>query len=333
MANDTNTEPQGHETSESMKMRIEQKQAELAQAKVAKRGQPLQEGKTPKVEDVKEPVKTEIAEPEKAQSEGVKTEPESVDLKDWAKKKWPQLKDVKFDSETSVLEALRKSEIEFHRKRQEKLKEQAQNAPPVAPVAPQPYQPPYYQPQAYQPPPVPQNQQMLENIGRQYNMAPEDVERLLKFNRDQFEIMQRNYDQQIQQKFKAIQQETQKNTVFQELSSDPAFRNPEVLNEWHRTVEEMQDRDPQSFEDPSSYRRAYDETLKNIGRRYLQGVNKGASKSDIFSPPSNPPRPTGLSGEGALENENELSMAQFEKLDPDEQRKVLVRMGRVQPKY
>jgi len=330
MANETTTEPQGHETSVDLKMRIEKKQAELAEAKSAKRGRPLQEGKTPKIDEVSEPVKTKAAQPSKeAQPQEEKTDSKnSVDLQDWAK-----AKGVDWTSDTSVLEALRKSDIEFHRKREEKLKALAQNAPSVAPVAPSPYQPPYYQPTGYQPPPIQPNQVMLDNIARQYNMTPEDVERLLKFNRDQFEIMQRNYDQQIQRRFAEIQRDTNKNSIFQELSSDPIFRNPEVLNEWHRTVEEMQDRDPQSFEDPSNYRRAYDETLKNIGRRYLQGNNTRSSKSDIFASPTNPPRPTGTSGEGTMPNDSEMVPINYDRLSVEEQRAYLSKLGRVQSKY
>ena len=319
MAEIQKSEPQGHETSSDLKMRIEQMQDAKAKAEAASKKANVQN----------EPVKTKEPQAQPGPEPKGKTAPPqpSVDLQEWAK-----AKGIDWTSDASVLEALRKSDQEFHKRREEKLKATGQNASQGYQQPPQPtYQPPQ---SGYQAPQVPQlPQQTLVEIGRQYNMAPEDVERLLKFNRDQFEIMQRGYDQRVRQEIDAMKRDNSKNSVFVELSSDPIFRRPEVLQEWHRTVEEMQDGNPHMFEDPNDYRQAYDRALANIARRNLQANVSTGSKSNIFAPPTNPPRPIGTGGEGAMQNESELTSDQFKKLDVDEKRRMLDRMGLVESKY
>lgn len=272
---------------------------------------------TPKAESKPDPV-TPAAETATAPKE-------SGDFKEWAKKKG-----IDWTTDDSVLSALHKSDQEFHRKQAERKaqEKQVQQQPPYTPPSYAPPAPNYgYQP-AYQ---IPQRQ-LVENIARQYNMTPEDVERLAAFNRDFFETAMKTERERQAQDMDSIRVENQKNSVFRELSSDPVFRKPEVAIEYHRVLEEMQDQDPHSFEkDPNAYRRAFDRTLQNIARRNLEGrpLQEGNPLNALpMTPPLTPPRSLGQgSGGGAYENENGIDAAQFGKLSVDEKRKVLERAG------
>lgn len=266
---------------------------------------------------------------EKETAEGSMTQ-KSVDFKDWAKKKG-----IDWTTDDSVLSALHKSDQEFHKKQAERKAQDRQNQQSVPP--PPSYAPPApnygYQP-AYQP--IPQRQ-LVENIARQYNMLPEDVERLAAFNRDFFETAMKTERERQAKDMESIRVENQKNSVFRELSSDPVFRRPEVAMEYHRVLDEMQDQDPHSFEqDPNAYRRAFDRTLQNIARRNLEGqpLQEGVSPNAYpITPPLNPPRTLGQSsGGGAYENENAIDLAQFAPLPLEDKRKLLERAG-LRPAY
>lgn len=255
----------------------------------------------------------------------------SVDLKEWAKKKG-----IDWTTEDSVLSALRKSDEAFHKRQQEKKSRESQ--PPAPNYAPQQpaYQQPYGYQQAYVPQP-PNSRQIVENVARQYNMLPEDVERLAAFNRDFFETAMASERQRQAKEMEAIRVENQKNSVFRELSSDPAFRNPEVAVEFHNVLDVMQEQEPESFErDPSAYKRAYDKAMANIGRRYLEGRPLQEGVPPTATPvnlPTKPPRQLGTgSGGGSLENENGIDPKEFAKLPLEEKAKFLAKMG-LKPAY
>jgi hypothetical protein len=254
--------------------------------------------------------------PEKAAEK--KTD-KAVDLQEWAKKKG-----IDWTTEETVLSALHKSDQAFHAKRQvEKAKEQERGYAPPAPS----YQPP----PTYAPSPQP-NQKVIENIARSYNMLPEDVVRLMEFNRDFFETAMRaereRQKQEWEQKWGPIELETKKNSVFRELSSDPVFRNSDVQVEYHKVLDELQNADPQSFErDPSMYKRAFDMALSNIARRNLEGrkLQEGVPPNAL---PVNPPPPLGEgSGGGSEENESGIDPTQFAKLSLEEKRRMLEKSG------
>lgn len=248
-----------------------------------------------------------------------------VDLKDWARKKG-----IDWTTEDSVLAALRKSDEAFHKRQQERKTKEPANQPGYTPP-PYTNQPsPYQAPNPYYPPQPPQNNRaMLSNLGRIYNMPEEDVERLLAFNRDFFQAASESERQKFNKEMEDIKRENRKNSVFRELSSDPAFRRPEVAVEYSKVLEEMQNSDPQSFEvDPNAYLRAYDKTLINIARRNLEGQPLQEGIPPIARPPLTPPRPLGqASGGGALENENGIDVKAFAKASVEEKARILESMG------
>lgn len=272
--------------------------------------------------------KTEPAQPP-AQPASERAAAESVELKEWAKKKG-----INWETEESVLSELRKRDQEFHRKQAERKAREATERPPVAPAwtPPPAYQPNFQgNPGVYAPPPP---RAVIENLARQYQMTPEDVERLATFNRDFFEAMMGRERQRQAQELETLKNENMKNSIFRELSADPVFRRPEMALEFHNVLEEMQEIDPRSFEqDPSAYRRAYDKALANIGRRNLEG-NMAMNGLQTSQLPTMPPRALGTgSGGGREEREDAISANEFARLPVDEQKKVLEKMGLVQSKY
>jgi len=276
----------------------------------------------------KEPAKVEVKpEPQKEAAKRVESPTtEEVDFKEWAKKKG-----IDWTTDETVISALRKSDQAFHEKRAKE--KQAEQALPPYVAPPPPYQsPPYgYQPPAYQPPF--NNRVLLENLARQYNMPPEDVERLMNFNKDYFEAATRGEREKTRAELETIKLENQKNSVFRELSSDPIFRKPEIAIEFHRVLEEMQSRDPQSFEqDPRAYIEAYKQAQLNVFRRNLEGQPLQEGVPPIPRPPLTPPKPLGQgSGGGAYENENAIDPVAFAKLSRNDKAAILEKMGLKQP--
>jgi len=247
-------------------------------------------------------------------------------LKEWAKKKG-----IDWTTEESVLSALRKSDQAFHEKRQKEKQQEPANQPGYAQPAYVPRQPAYQPPPApapYYAPPVNDNRTMIENIARSYNVTAEDAEKLLPMMKDFYEAATVKDRQFFEQKFAVVERENRKNSVFRELASDPAFRNPEVAVEYHKTLEEMQSHDPRAFEeDPNQYMRAYDKTLANIARRNLTGRTLQEGVPPIATPPTNPPRRlNGASGGGSTENDS-MTPQQFAKLPLHEKTAYLESIG------
>jgi len=260
------------------------------------------------------------------------TQGNDVVLKDWAKKKG-----INWNTSDDVLAELRKKDQEFHRQQAEKRASGGANGQPVYPQPPAAPAYPVGVPQPPAPPPfVPGSlpTAVIQNLARQYNMSPEDVERLMNFNRDFFAVSIQGYEAKVQERFESMRKENEKNTVFRELSSDPLFRRLDVAQEFHNVLDQMQSADPHSFEqDPAQYRRAYDKALQNIGRRSLEGnqLVEGVSPTPRPAyPPNTPPRPLGTgSGGGYAENEGSIGEEFFKLTTPEAKRAYLEKMGLV----
>lgn len=266
-------------------------------------------------------------EPPAAKGVEVAKASQDAELQEWAKKKG-----ISWTTESDVLAALRKSDQLFHEKQAREKRESATNGTPPA------YQPPVYVPPTYQPPaPVQQMDRVIvANLARQYNMLPEDFERLMALNKDFYEASMARERANFQRELEAIKKDNEKNTVFRELSADPIFRRSDVGEEYHKVLEEMQASDPHSFDNPSAYKVAYDRALINMQRRNLEGrpLQEGVSPTPLpVSLPNTPPRPLGNgSGGGAQENENGIDPAAFAKLSLEEKRAMLSRVG-LRPAY
>lgn len=292
----------------------------------------------PKTESKPEPtaVRPEsAAEKEAAQQKS----DESAALQEWKKKKG-----ITWDAPDSVLADMRRKDQEYHAKRQKDLELERQRNPYATPTYPYP-QPPVppvpnygYQPNGLQPPtgyppysPSVNPRQVVESLARDFNLPADDVERLARFNHAQFQAMIAEQQRQWQQKMTEFERENQKNAVFRDLSSDPTFRRLDVAREYHNVLDQLQESDPESFEqDPTVYRRAYDRALANIGRRYLEGnwSSESVQNQNGFTPPTNPPKPIGNGSAGGFyENENAIDAKAFADLPLEEKKKVLDRMG------
>ena len=312
-------EIKGHSSAADMKMKIEQLAAKNEEAKKASLpGKPLQEGVSPRADlidskTVEANEKAKSAQALAPQANSVTTQTvNGVDLQEWAKKKG-----INWTTDEDVIAALRKSDEEFHKKRQEKLREQgAQYANPVPQYTPPPN---YSVPQNYANDP----KRITETLARQYNIPVEDIERLSMFNRDMFNAMMQQERMRYQSEMESIRRDTAKNAIFQELSSDPLLKRPEINYEFHKVLEEMQETDPNSFnEDPSKYKYAYEKALANYTRRNLQG-NNGSD----FVPPTTPP-PTKQQGSNESQPENELpGVKEYAKLSLDDKKRILNKIG------
>jgi len=328
-----NITPQSSDTAADLKMKIEKMQAQRSDAK-GSTGKPLVYEKVPNSSGPSQEVKANKTKVEGAVPQAIpspekrdtKTESpkQSVDLQNWAKSKG-----IDWTSDTSVLEALRKSDMEFHRKRQVEKSKDVSNM--SAPAYQQSFQPPAQVPN----PPISLPRQAIGQIARSYNLAPEDAERLIAFNNDFMEAKLNQERARLQKEFDELKKSNAKNDIFRELSSDPAFKNPQVIHEYYRTIEELQERDPRAFdEDPSVYKRAYDQVLINYARRNLQGETLSFERNEnSFLPPSTPPRSIGKGGTGEMHRESELSSEDFSRLSVEEQKTILSRMGLISSKY
>lgn len=256
---------------------------------------------------------------------------ESVELQEWKKKKG-----IAWDTPDSVALELRKLDQEFHRKKVEE-KRRVDERPPVAPswtpppVYPNTYPSYGYQAPAYPAPPM--NRQVVENLARQYNVPPDDFERIVQIQRDLTAAMLDQERKRYTEEMESVKRENIKNSEFRELAADPVFRKPEVAMEFHRVLESMQESDPDSFsQDPRAYRKVYDQALINLARRNLEGSFESTTQD--FQLPKNPPKPLGQgSGGGRETNENGITQAEYNGLSVEEKRKLLDRMGLVQSKY
>lgn len=308
------------------------------QIEEAKKTQKIEEGKKslkdsglPLTGQVANEINATLSTPEETTKTESKPDPEKpaaekdVDLQAWAKKRG-----IDWTTEESVLSALRKSDQEFHKRQAERKAREMEANPPYRPPSYQPPTQPYpFQVYPFQSAP-PSSKEVVENIAKQYNMLPEDVERLAAFNRDFFEVASRVEREKLQHEMESIRLENQKNSVFRELSSDPAFRHPEVGREFTQVLDVMQNSDPKAFENPSAYRRAFEIALSNIARRNLEGrtLEEGTPPTPRMTPPLIPPRSLGtLSGGGAGEKEEGIDPKEFARLPLEEKRKVLEKAG------
>lgn len=316
MTNEQNVE--GKVTAADIKRQISEAKKQIEESGMPITGQLANEinasqESTPNVIEPKQDVKPE---PAKAAEKVESLTSEELGALDWAKKKG-----VAWTTDPKVLLALHKSDQDFHKWR-------ADNKGAEIP-RPQVYQPAYNPPPpAYVPPPV-QNRQMLENLARDYNMPAEDVERLLKFNKDFYEAASRQDRERQAAEFETIKKEQQKQSVLRELSSDSILKNPAVVAEFQRLVQERQSIDPTSFErDPNEYLNARDKALNTIARRNLEGQPLQEGIPPTARMPSTPPRQIGQgNGGGSLEDERGIDPNQFSKLSLAEKSALLSKMG------
>lgn len=309
--------PNKGETAEQFKGRIEEKQRELkreenARAAAAPKPAPAAAPQvTPPVSQDERPAKPQVA-------PAVATGNPEVD--EWLGKKG-------FKSPEDVAVSLRELEREFHRDRQD-----ARDKAPVAPVPPA--QPPVAPviPWGYPYPPAPPRPDPAA-MAEEYNMAPEDFQRVAKLASDMAEaIVNRRLGTIVPGLHSRVQNVERESTLQRDLVSlmaDPYFKHPQVAYEMHRVIQE----NPAIFEkQPLPYRYAFDEALKRVARANLGGSNQQIEKADKDKPTAKPPITAGGNGTGSGESTStgvEIDTKAFAALSREEKKAYLKSVGAI----
>lgn len=327
-------EPQAGESAEQFKLRIEKKQAEAAaSAKATPPAAPANGQSHAGIDPKLEPKNAAQPAPEKTETPQAPNAPAKTDVPgsqgsdpiDWARKKG-------LKSEADIARSLRAMEDEFHKRNQNGRQGwPAPGAPQPVPPAPNyPSQPPMATPR-YSPPPAsyqpPQYQNPVvakQQLAQRYNLAPEDLDRVLPLVADVTEARIAQRDQQWAEKLSTIEKENARNSEFRELMADPVFKDPQVQMEVHRVFEE----NPTVFESESApYKWAYNQALGRIARRNLQGATGSTENPNApLTPPTRPPSIGTGSGSGIPEP-GTLTPQAFADLPLEDKQKLLTRMG------
>lgn len=256
-------------------------------------------------------------EPAPESSAGVVPGPEGKDKPDW--KKWIEKKG--FKSTEDMVRSMRELERELHRRGTGNGANASQPAQPEPPMQPRP---------SY-PAPSPS----IEELAKRYNLDPEDFQKVAPLAADiaANQVAQRLAP--VMAEMTRLNREVARGTELQGLKEDPAFSDPRVQFEMHQILEAT----PSILQnEPAPYRYAFNEALRSLGRRILEGSIEVGPQTPIVSGhtgmPTAPPRTAGGGGSGApasggVQTPGRISMDSFNRLPAAEQRKILEQMGRV----
>lgn len=310
-------------TAAQIKEQIEAKQRELkvnAPAKpVVSAPEPVPTVESATPEHALDPiVPNKSPEPAPESSAGAVPGPTGNDKPDW--KKWIEKKG--FKSTEDMVRSMRQLEGELTRTRQGNG---VQPQPPAQPEPPyQPRQPQYN-------PPAPN----IEELAKRYNMDPADLERVAPLAAD---IAANHVSRELsplRAELHQLRRENARTHELQGLKEDPAFADPRVQFEMHQILES----NPSILQnEPAPWRFAFNEALRTMGRRILEGSYDPGTQvppvSGLPGLPTAPPRTAGGSGSGSsapsgIQPTGRISQDAFNRLPAAEQRKILVGMGLV----
>lgn len=260
------------------------------------------------------------AEPAPESSAGAVPGPSGDDKPDW--KKWIEKKG--FKSTEDMVRSMRELERELHRRGQ------GQGATPLPAIpgpsnTPRPYYPP-------QPPP----NESVEQLAKRYNLDPEDFQKVAPLAADIASAQVGQRIAPLMAELNRLNREVARNAELQSLKEDPAFENPRVQFEMHRILES----NPSIIQnEPAPWRYAFNEALRTMGRRILDGSIEPITESKPVSGSvpyaMTPPRtagggsaPTASQGIGIKPPER-MSAEAFKRLPAAEQRKVLEKLKAV----
>jgi hypothetical protein len=206
------------------------------------------------------PEATPSDEPSVTQTQSTPEKPTQDDPMEWAKKKG-------LKTPEDIVRALQQKEQEFHKRNQAGHPgyqdiEGAQPPPPQPQWRPQPVYPqqPNY---GYQPQP----QFDARRLASQYDLQPEDFEKVARVSADMTRAGLEQLQTQFNQKLEAIERHNSRQNELMSLMQDPAFRDETVQREMHSVL----DADPAIFQrerNPNVY--AYRMALGNLYRKQLQ---------------------------------------------------------------
>lgn len=197
------------------------------------------------------------------------------------------------------------------------------------------YPAPAYAPPApsYRPQP-----QMVEDLAKQYNMDPEDLQRVAPLAADIAANAIRHQVQPLMKEVTRLNKQVARDAEIKGLESDPAYHNPDVQIEMYKVLEE----DPSIFQnEPAPYRYAFNEALGSIGRRILEGKSQPSKALETKVPESGgeiskkPPvmaRGSGPGGGGKSGKlaPTQLSRRDFASLPLAEKKRLLKEAGAIQ---
>jgi len=303
-------------TAEQLLEQIKEKQRELNASKADKPAdvapEPVASTEPVTPASAPEPVDTnKPAEPAPESSVGGVPGPAGKDKPEW--KSWIEKKG--FKSTEDMVRSMRELERELHRRGK------------AAPEEPQYVPPPPVSRPSYVPPATPN----IEELAKRYNLDPSDFERVAPLAAD---IAASQVGQQmapLRAELNRLNRELARTSELQGLKDDPAFSDPRVQFEMHQILETT----PSILQnEPAPYRFAFNEALRSMGRRILEGsMDPGPGPTVVGSPrvPVTPPRTAGSGGSvpasGGIQQPVRISQRDFDRLPAAEQRKILDKMG------
>lgn len=168
--------------------------------------------------------------------------------------------------------------IQSYRELERKLGERKPEPPPVAPIAPAYGYPPYQ--------PIPQPNTRIHEIARQYGFVPEDVERMAPFVSDMAKVIAAHEVGEVRKELDRFKRDASREREIERLKQDPAFSNPDVIQEMGRIMES----DPRIVGNENALTIAFNQALGNVGRRALEGtLRTAANPAPAPSLPTKPP--------------------------------------------
>lgn len=308
-------------TAAQIKEQIDSKQRELkresADKPVVTVPEPALEVKSATPENaVETPIANKPPEPAPDSGAGEAPGPEGKDKPAW--KKWIEKKG--FKGPEDMVRSMRELERELHRRSQGNGAQAPTPALPENPPLPRP---------SY-PAPAPN----VEEIAKRYNLDPEDLQRVAPLAADIAASHTARELAPLKAELSSLRRELSRSSELQGLKEDPAFSDPRVQFEMHQILE----MNPSILQnEPAPYRFAFNEALRSMGRRILEGsIDSGPVTPTVSGPPAlptTPPRTAGGSGSGSApvasgsQPPQKISMDAFNRLPAAEQRKILEGMG------
>lgn len=311
-------EPEGP-TAAQLKEQIEEKKRERKAAQKASAPEPEPQPAAP-APSPEPPALDKPSEPAPASDAGAVPAPApktagKVDYQEWMKKKG-------FKTSEDMAHSLRELERELSRIKADKQ--------PPAPTG----QPSYPIP-PYQPPMPPQPQ--IEELAKRYNLDPSDFERVAPLAADIAANQTARAVAPLMAQIEAMRKDSARERDLQGVKEDPSFKDPRVQYEMHQILE----KNPTILEiEPAPWRYAFNEALRSIARRILEGsIEPGETPQANSGPAPYPTTPpvtargggNAPSGGPGIVSPSPVDPAKFAHLSSDEMRKVLGQVGAVRP--
>lgn len=277
--------------------------------------EPPQEISPVEPETTDKPVESQVtSEPEQVVPAPGEPDKAGDDVDEWMKVKG-------FKSIQDMARSLRNLERKLHSREKTKANEVPAYVPPVAPPPP-----------TYQRPMQPPNSGLNE-IADLYQIPAEDIKRIAPLINDLADFQMRQRMQPLVSELTELKKVYQKDSEFKRLESDPLFQDREVLKEMH----ELAEADPSILERPDYPKVLFDESLKRIGRRFVEGSKTGEyAPGDQRLGITRRPPPAGRGSVGGpkgipVRPPSSMTVDSFAKLPLAEQKKYLARHGAIKP--